>query len=341
MRFTVEPKPFLEAITTASLPVKPRNPIPILACLRIEARDNTVIISGTDMDTEVKVRCEAAVSEVGGSCVNARTLKELVSHMTQTIDVAAGLSLDSGVHSHRITDLPIEDFPTKEKPDPGVEIEGGVQAFLRCAPFAGDEEVRYYLKGVCFDAERAFATNGHVARHTACTGGARQIVPAEYAPIFQKIGGRLFLSDATWRLENEHVHVLGKLIDAVYPDLTPLFSGGDARLTIDADGLLAAVKAASAGSAKSIRLVPHDDMYAVQGDRFEGPHMETSVDVQAHGDLFQCLLSREYLTTALTAFAGEVLNVAGDSERVSFRGADGQCEVMAQRDAAAAKAEAA
>ena len=62
MNFQSETKALLHAVTAASKGVVSRSTIPVLECLLLRAEDNTLRLTGTNMDAEVTATCEAAVA---------------------------------------------------------------------------------------------------------------------------------------------------------------------------------------------------------------------------------------------------------------------------------------
>lgn len=310
MRFTVESDAFRKAVSVASLPVR-RAYIPILDCVRIKAGDNALILTGTDMDTTVIAKCEAAVSDPGEACVNAADLKAIIARMKGPISVSGDLTLESG--SAKLTLPTLTDaFPDAAKPKDEKEIVGGVETFIACVQFASTEEVKWHIGGVIFDTDTAVATNGVSFYATPCEGGAGQIVPHQAKPVFDKIGGRLFLGDGTWRVESEGCQAIGKLVDAPPVGWRRINFDRKPFSRVSADALTEAVEAVTVGRAAWVCLAPSGESYIVSGDRFTGSHIEGSFTVPTEGFPQGFVCETKNLLKVLAAYGGQNIALSTD-----------------------------
>jgi DNA polymerase-3 subunit beta len=157
MHVAIEKTPFHRELGIVHAVIERKATIPILSYVRIEARQGMVVLTGTDLDVSVRVRCEAEVKEEGTVCVSARKLFDIVRALSDGPIVMAGtedrITLMSGRSRFRLAGLPVEDFPDiPEVPsDGGIELHvSDVQTAIRRVIFATspEKDQQYALSGV-------------------------------------------------------------------------------------------------------------------------------------------------------------------------------------------------
>jgi DNA polymerase III subunit beta len=226
------------AAVSASIPA--RTTLPVLSNILIEAADDHVAMSGTDLDIAVSVRVAAEVDEPGALTIPAKKLQELArelpEHPVRMTSKGERLELVCGRATFRLNGMPRDEFPTFPAVDfsKSWKIRGKVlHELIRQTSFAvSTEESRPILNGVLWqlaDGEmRMVATNGHrLARLTVAveSGGAPKadlIVPPRALAQVE----RLFGTDdevEVARTENhlgfrrDGTQVYTRLIEGPYP----------------------------------------------------------------------------------------------------------------------------
>jgi len=340
MKFSVEAKPFATAIVAASLPVGRRGAIPVLQCVQILAKDNTVTIHGTDLDVSSIATCEAAVSDAGGCNVNADDLKAVISRATALVHASltqAGLRIESG---RAVTVLPVisdlADFPIMKPAGEMTEVIGGIDALVACAPFCSKDETRAGLCGVFLDDDTAIATDGKILRTQPISGGNRTIIPTAAIAMMQKVAGRLFCGPTSWRVEAENRVMMGKVLDWAYPDWKRIVPASPEWLmTFDADEMISAIGAATLGRASWVFIAAGDGEVVLSGDKFPDLHVDTKIPVRADGPTGSIVFSAAFLAAALAPLSGGVVEATfgGDTVKFSVSGRDGFVIAQSMRDA--------
>lgn len=254
------------AIATASLPldatkkavkwialVVPRQAtVPVLTCALVEIEDGRVRISGTDLDTHLRVAVEAETIGSTKVVIGARLLAAFVAGAEGPVRIEvyktpgrnAVVTLTDGQTSLRINAIMSpEDFPavyswnsTRERPQ---AVDASPSALLRllrlASPCISTEETRYYLNGVFFqtrpegDTLRAVSTDGHrMAVVDSDISGAVDgaILPREAVRILRTLLGKGD-GNEPWRLvfygrglsvRSGLIEFDAKLIDGTFPD---------------------------------------------------------------------------------------------------------------------------
>lgn len=318
MRFEAEYAPLMDAIRFASSAVK-RSYIPVLDCLNISAGDARVTIAGTDMDSRAVAKCAAAVQDGGEINVDASRLAGFLSASKgdligfesdgETVRVRCGRS--SATFS-----VNPDPFPTFGKPEDEIEIPGGINALVDCAPFAKDG-ARLMMGGVAFSRGYAIGADGPqiAAKKLAVTPDESVMVPLVAIPLARKCGGRLFLSDRTWRAEADGRAVIGKTladhklarVEMMAAATTPL---GD----VDPAEISAALDALSGAGASVVILSRGPDGTTLEGENFDGAAREARVPISmAGGPAFSAVIKIPLLKLHMAFFSEPVSLFAGNA----------------------------
>ena len=321
MRFTVERNHFLTAVKRASGVIAGRNTIPALACVHIAATDTGLKVRGTNLDEWVTVACDAAVTAPGATCINAAQLSAWLAASPKGALVSFKLGdraeMTAGRSTASFAFLDSIDFPTPPNRDADIEVHRGIEGLRVCAPYASDDEARYYLKVVAINAGHAVATNGHIL--AALNIGA----PEDIAAIIPTLGvrqivqsgdaARLFVGKYTWACEDGPVLMGGKLIEGTFPDWSRVVPKGMPIVaTVDADSLadaVAQVQIASGDKAKAIALDGDGEIIMVS---CRGDAMAANSSVAGEGTAFRAVINSRYAQIAMKTFAGRVVTLAAD-----------------------------
>ena len=81
MQFTINRDTFLEGLTKVQGIVEKRHTIPILANVLIEAKDNEITITATDLEVGLKSKYEARVIDEGKITVSAKKMYEIIKEL--------------------------------------------------------------------------------------------------------------------------------------------------------------------------------------------------------------------------------------------------------------------
>ena len=180
MKLTIERAALLKSLAHVQSVVERRNTIPILANVLIEAKDDRLELTATDMDLTVVEQAAAEVAVPGATTVSAHTLYDIVRKLPEGAQLefassgeAGQMTLSSGRSAFTLATLPKEDFPTSGAetfPQSFTLAAGEIRNLIDRTRFAiSTEETRYYLNGIYLHGAengeisllRAVATDGH------------------------------------------------------------------------------------------------------------------------------------------------------------------------------------
>lgn len=145
------------AVAAAATVIERRNTIPVLDCLHIAPGKGELMISGTNLDAWLTVRCPAHTAKAKPLCIPAPVLKNLLSGAALEDEVTIQhekdvLTLQIGPVSARLRGLiPAADWPAAP-PVEGETVQIGEATLVKLIDsvrFAiSTEETRYYLNGI-------------------------------------------------------------------------------------------------------------------------------------------------------------------------------------------------
>ena len=179
MKFTVEKSFIFKSLSHVQSVVEKRNTLPILSNILLEAKDNTLVLSATDMDISITDKINCNVLDEGSTTVSAHTLYDIIRKLPDTneIEIISNdgklMTLRSGKSKFSLGCLPKEDFPIIEIGELDNELNINSNDFLKLihkTRFAiSNEETRYFLNGIYFHKkeieDKSFlsivATDGH------------------------------------------------------------------------------------------------------------------------------------------------------------------------------------
>ena len=160
MKISIEKNNIFKSLSHVQSIVEKKNTIPVLSNILIEAKDNILILSATDMDISITETLSCNVIDPGSVTVSAHTLYDIIRKIPEGNDIefisndGKRFSIRSGNSKFSLTCLPKEDFPIIEIEKLTSELTIDAQIFLNLiekTKFAiSNEETRYFLNGIYF-----------------------------------------------------------------------------------------------------------------------------------------------------------------------------------------------
>jgi DNA polymerase III subunit beta len=221
--------------------VEARQTLPILANVLLEATDETVTLTATDLEVGARVSVPAKVPSKGAVTIAARKLAEIVkelpaSALTLKVGDNAAVSLRCGSASYKLIGLAPDDFPpvVPASPKSWIALEAGaLRDMLSQTSFAiSHDESRYALNGVLFAIQggeiRLVATDGHrlaLAKSSLAQPAdpVSGIVPRKaVAEIARVLGAgeevRIAITENQFVLEMPNFVMTARLIEGQFPN---------------------------------------------------------------------------------------------------------------------------
>ncbi len=141
--------------------VDKKNTLPILSNILIEAKDNNIILSSTDMDISIIEKLNCDILEEGATTINSQIFYDVIRKIEDNneIEVISNngkiLTLRAGGSRFSLACLPKEDFPIIDQSNDGTVIKlksKTLYKLIEKTKFAiSNEETRYFLNGLYFN----------------------------------------------------------------------------------------------------------------------------------------------------------------------------------------------
>ena len=164
MKFKIVRSNFFKTLSHLQGIVDKKNSLPILSNILIEAKDNALILSSTDMDISIIERIDCNVLEDGATTINSQILYDIVRKIDDNseIEIISNdgklLTLRANGSRFSLACLPKEDFPIIDQNNPGANIKINSQIIFKLidkTKFAiSNEETRYFLNGLYFNINK-------------------------------------------------------------------------------------------------------------------------------------------------------------------------------------------
>ena len=289
MKFSIDRSALLIALQHVHSVVERRNTIPILSNVLIEAKEDGVYLTATDMDIAVIEKVDLDKSEViqlGTVTTSAQMLYDIVRKLPDNIKVEFlsekndRLGIKASSSSFALNCLPSEDFPSIAQEDFKHSFNIDSIALIRLldkTSFAMSlEETRYYLNGIYLHAIkednihklRTVATDGHRLSRVdmnlpeGADGIPGVIIPRKTILEIRKIledhtgNINLSLSETKIRLSFNNVILTSKLLDGTFPDYSRVIpEQNDKLVTISNQSISEAVDRVSTVSTDKTRAI--------------------------------------------------------------------------------------
>ena len=342
MRLTITRQNLQRGLAAVSASIPTKTTLPVLSNVLIETQEESVRITGTDLDVSIRVRVPAEVAQAGAITAPGRKLLELTRELPeQPVDLRGRghqLEIACGNSRFKLNGLPSEEFPNL----PPMDFEQGwgvseraLRQLIRSTAFAvSNEESRPILNGVYWvlgDMRMTMvATNGHRlakmevdAAVAHGSGGEFIVPPAALAQV-----ERLFDGDAElavgkggnhlgFRSDNQEVYT--RLIEGRYPNYEQVIPKDNDKIArVDRDPLEATVRRMAVLASDQTRRIK----LSFESNRL---HMDVmtpdlgeahdELDLQYEGESLQIAFNANYIL--------EVLRNMPDGEvKLAFRTAE-------------------
>lgn len=255
MNFTITRQNLHQGLGAVSASIPSKTTLPVLSNILLEARDDGVWMSGTDLDVAVRVRVQADVSQTGSLTAPGKKLQEISRELPdQPVEIAVRgdqLELRCGRSTFKLNGLPSDEFPSL----PSINFEEGwsvtgteLQRLIHHTSFAvSTEESRPILNGVLWELRdglmRMVATNGHRLARMAVPAGPSSATSADFIvpPAALQQVQRLFKSEDQLDVARDGNHlgfrssgteIYTRLIEGSYPNYEQVIPKDNDRFAI-------------------------------------------------------------------------------------------------------------
>ena len=342
MEVVIDRDAFLKGLQMVQNIVEPRQTLPILANVLLEAEGESVRMTATDLEVGARVSVPAKVGGKGAITVSARKLAEIVKELAASavalkVTENVTVSLRCGGATYRLVGLAPDDFPpvVPASPQSWVTLEAKLlREMLTQTSFAvSHDETRYALNGVLFVFQgkdvRMVATDGHrLALSTRSLGqaipSATGIVPRKAVTEIMRVLGageevQIAITENQFVLQMPNFVMTARLIEGQFPNydaVIPRTQPG--RLAAPRSSLTAALRRVAVMAEernKPVKLALSPGSLKVTASSQELGEAEEILEVEYAGEEMVIGFNSRYLLEAMAAL---------DKDQVMFEIKDAQ-----------------
>ena len=334
MKFTLS-KSRLSASLQSILQVVPtKSTLPILTNILIEALENKLKLSATDLDISITASVECQVAKKGSAALPARILFEIIRELPESeitfesTNTRMEIRIPNG--SYKIAVVSADDFPKLPAVNTKKEVRiasSDVVKMIRKTTFAcSSDETRPALNGVLWQTEgermQMVATDGHRLAKMAVANtklkGLHEdiIIPPKVLNLIPK-----FIDDEATDVgvifgENNIIFNLGdvvltsRLIEGPYPNFEQVIpAGSEKKLTVSKDDLGGAVRRVSILS----NTLTHQVKFSLDKDKLTlstsnvdvGGEGNESIDCDYAGEVMEIGYNATYIQDIISRIDGD------------------------------------
>jgi DNA polymerase III subunit beta len=334
MKIVTDRENLLEPLQQIAGVVERRQTLPILANILINAGNNGLQMTATDLEVELKTHASATCEGESDFTVPARKLLDITKALPDGAIINLEIDSDkaklqSGRSRFTLGVLPAQDYPVIEPTPSNVVLsvnEGLFKRLIEKTQFAmAQQDVRYYLNGMLLEISKGdiktVATDGHRLALSQSSGAVDsdidlQVILPRKAVI--ELGRLLKERDEDIKIElsSSYIKVLiegavftSKLIDGRFPEYQRVMpTGSDKEVMADKSSLRQSMGRASILSNekyRGIRFSIQSGLLQLQAHNPEQEEAEEELEISYQGDELKIGFNVGYLIDAINAIDEE------------------------------------
>lgn len=365
MEFTIEKDTFVKALQKIQSIVERRNTMPILSNVLIEASDNFLTFTATDLEVGMKSSYKAKVIEDGRITLSAKKLYEIIRELPEEQIRLSTKNNDwveivCGKAKFSIVGLSPDEFPFFPKINEAGFITLDSSTLARMIEQTSyaicHDETKYNLNGILFKISKKedgttlimVATDGHrlsVSEHeiegvdfeiqdTGVIFPKKGIVELKKLCDEEASGIRLGFIDNSIAVVKDDTTVVMRLVDGEFPDYTRVVPVGNNReITVKREIFLHSLKRMAILSSekfKGIKFEITDDSMVISSSNPELGEAREELEVKYSGEKIVTRFNARYLIDVLNIITeDEVVLLLGDEMSPAILKQAGSDELMA------------
>ncbi len=339
MKIRINRNTVKEAVKNVATAADKRGNIPILSNVLLEAEDNSLRLTATNLEVGISTITSCETVESGKTTVNALKLSKLVSSLTgEEVELETDdskLVIRSVNSRFSLATLPPEEFPEIELPEKyNVKLLTSEldKAIKKVSYAVSRDEARYILTGVFLksfgDKIHAVATDGHRLALYEIKAEAEEfsaIVPRRSLAELRKLlreseETEILLSDNKLYFRIGDTVMWTSVIEGEYPDyLAVIPEDNPLKCVVDKEEIVNALKEVSVIYDKEevraviLSFTPGNlKLTAKKVDVESGEEAEVNIPVEYNGEEFEITFNINYLLEAVSSYDAETVKILMD-----------------------------
>lgn len=355
MNIKIDREALIKPLSSVSGIVERRHTLPILTNLLLEAKQDTLTLTATDLEMQISLSLQAAPSGDIATTVSARKMLDICRSLPDqsqiTLEITDNrMQIKAGKSRFNLQTLPAGDYPLMAKGGGDTSLtltlaQNQLKRLLRQVEYAmAQQDIRYYLNGLLFEVTgnrlNVVGTDGHRLSFTSTEllqSYEKQELILPRKTILELIK---LLDDSDDEVSIEvsanqanfafsGIRLISKVIDGKFPDYTRVIPNGyHNTFEVSRQMLLLAMQRASILSNekyRGIRMVLGKDSLRLISSNSEQEEAEEELEINYGGDPLDIGFNVTYMIDVLT-------NVSTETITFSFADANSSCLVTVPGD---------
>lgn len=353
MNIKINRDTLLKPLSAVSGIVERRHTLPILSNLLMEAKQDGIVLTATDLEMQISLMVQTAAGNELATTISAKKLLDICRSLPENAEVTmtpqeSRIQVKTGKSRFNLQTLPAADYPLMSKGTTETVIRIGQGLFkrlLKQVEFAmAQQDIRYYLNGILFEVSanrlNLVGTDGHRLSYTSTELAQNYekqelILPRktvlELIKLLDDSEDEVVIEIASGQANFMFggIRLISKVIDGKFPDYTRVIpSGHNNHFTVDRMSILQAMQRASILSNekyRGIRMVLGTGSLRMISTNSEQEEAEEELEIDYAGESLDIGFNVTYLIDVLN-------NVSSDRIVFSFADANSSCLVTIPDD---------
>lgn len=345
MIFTIEKEVFLKGLARIQGIVEKRNTIPILSNVLIEADQDRIMLTATDLEVGMRSSYPAKTNKSGKITVSAKKIYEIIKELPEKeISFKAKencwIEISCGKSVFNIVGLSSDEFPHFPEPNEAkmVPLNSDLlnEMIERTYFSVSTDETKYNLNGILFKTEekdnknilRLVATDGHrlaMAMRPIETGNIDElatgvIFPRKGITELKKITEDAesdikfgFMDNSAVVIKNDTIVVM-RLVDGDFPDYTRVIpKNNESIIQLPRDLFLHALKRMailSSEKSKGVKIELKSNTLEISSSNPEIGDAHEELEIEYNGEDISIGFNARYMIDILQVLDNETVNLA-------------------------------
>lgn len=354
MQIKINRETLLKPLMNVTSIVERRHTLPILSNLLLEAKDNHIQLTATDLEMQISLNVANNFSGELSTTISAKKFLDICRSLPESADIDmvtndSRMTVKADKSRFNLQTLPAADYPVMTKASgQGVNItisQTALKKLLKQVEFAmAQQDIRYYLNGLLLevvgDSLNVVGTDGHRLSFSSMTlnknyDKTEVIVPRKTVVELIKL-----LNDSDEEITIEinagqvnftfsDIRLISKVIDGKFPDYHRVIpTGHQNTFSVNRLAVLTAMQRASILSNekyRGIRMVLSQHQLKLISTNTEQEEAEEELEIEYAKDSLDIGFNVTYLIDVLN-------NVSDESVNFSFADANSSCLITVPTD---------
>ncbi|HSH73420.1 MAG TPA: DNA polymerase III subunit beta [Methylophilaceae bacterium] len=355
MNIKINRDTLLKPLSSVSGIVERRHTLPILSNLLLEAKDEKIVLTATDLEMQISLSVHTAIGGELSTTISAKKLLDICRALPENTEINMAttdsrVQVKAGKSKFNLQTLPAADYPvmTKSAGSASATInigQGTLKRLFKQVEFAmAQQDIRYYLNGLLFEVSanrlNVVGTDGHRLSFTSTELSQNYekqeiILPRktviELIKLLDESDEEVTIEITSGQVNFSFgdIRLISKVIDGKFPDYTRVIPvGHQNNFTVDRMTILLSMQRASILSNekyRGIRLVLGQNSLRLISTNSEQEEAEEELEINYVGDPLDIGFNVTYMIDVLN-------NVNSDNIVFSFADANSSCLVTVPND---------